>query len=110
LGGRKALIHWISIQTELADQVRLLTTLIRAGAQFERATACVHWQSRRDALKAIATGQVPAIFNSPIAQDACHGLRRSSCLPDGPKMMRVGSEARYKLSDIENYMRQMEVP
>ncbi|WP_442544999.1 hypothetical protein ACSBOX_04535 [Arthrobacter sp. KN11-1C] len=30
-------------------------------------------------------------------------------LHDGPKRMRVGNKAIYKLSDVENYMRQMEV-
>lgn len=30
-------------------------------------------------------------------------------LHDGPKRMRVGSKVIYRLSDVENYMRQMEV-
>lgn len=30
-------------------------------------------------------------------------------LRDGPKRMRVGSKVLYRLSDVENYMRQMEV-
>ncbi|MDQ0663392.1 hypothetical protein QFZ35_001890 [Arthrobacter ulcerisalmonis] len=30
-------------------------------------------------------------------------------LRDGPKRMRVGSKVLYRLSDVETYMRQMEV-
>lgn len=30
-------------------------------------------------------------------------------LRDGPKRMRVGSKVLYRLSDVESYMRQMEV-